>query len=350
MRKDLLRRLAGVDGAGAPVLSVYLDMRPEAQGERPGGRSGIVVLKARLNEIRNTLPERGADVDSFEADAARINQFVEKEMAPQTEGLALFACNAQGLFETVEAAVPFENQVTADDRADVYQLARLEDEYETSVIAVVDSNTARLFVRRGGKLSEAGGADDDPASYSKHDQGGWSQARYARHIDNHIKNFASQSAEAIRDLVARVDAQHVILAGDDVAIPPLKGALSREVLDKVRAVIRIGIREERDAIAAEVEPILARVEAEEGASLVERLVGEVRRGGLGVAGLEATKSALSAGQADTVIIDDQREIADAERAELARVAATTSARIEVVSGEAGLLALGGIGALLRYRA
>jgi peptide chain release factor subunit 1 len=350
MREDMLRRLADVEGGGVPVLSVYLDMRPEAQGERPGARSGLVVLKARLNEIRNTLPERGADVDSFEADAARINEFVEKEVAPQTEGLALFACNANDLFETVEAAVPFENQVTADERADVYQLARLEDEYETSVIAVVDSNTARLFVRSGGKLSEAGGPDDDPVSYSRHDQGGWSQARFSRHIDNHIKNFAGQSAEAIRDLVARVDAQHVILAGDEVAIPPLKDALSREVLDKVRSVVRIGIRAERDDIAEIVEPILAQVEEEEGRSLVGRLVGEVRRGALGAAGLDETKRALEAGQVDTLVIDDQREMPAEQRAELARLAATTSARIEVVSGDSALIALGGVGALLRYRA
>jgi stalled ribosome rescue protein Dom34 len=141
----------------------------------------------------------------------------------------------------------------------------------------------------------------------------------------------------------------VILVGDEVAIPPLKAALPRGVADKVRSVQRARIGTERDKIAELIAPVLSRVEQEEGASLVERLVGEVRRGGLGVAGLDATKAALEAGQIDTLLIDDQREISEQERAELARLATTTSARIEVVKDEAALLALGGVGGLLRYR-
>jgi stalled ribosome rescue protein Dom34 len=98
-----------------------------------------------------------------------------------------------------------------------------------------------------------------------------------------------------------------------------------------------------------VEPILREVERREGESVVEQLVAEVQRHGLGVAGLEATKRALEAGQARTLVIDDQRELPEAERADLARLVALTSARVETVSGEPALIAIGGVGALLRYR-
>lgn len=71
----MLRRLAGVEAGELPVLSVYLDLRPQATGEDPGLRSGTVVPKDRLREIEKTFLPRGADLDSFRDDAERIRRY-----------------------------------------------------------------------------------------------------------------------------------------------------------------------------------------------------------------------------------------------------------------------------------
>src|SRR3712207_1018215 len=92
---ELLRRLAALEPTDVPVVSVYLDMRPEATGAAPGRRSGEIVLKDRLREIEKTFLPRGADLDSFQADAARIERYLAEEYTPATEGLALFACAGQ---------------------------------------------------------------------------------------------------------------------------------------------------------------------------------------------------------------------------------------------------------------
>jgi hypothetical protein len=86
-------------------------------------------------------------------------------------------CAGQSLFEAVEAGVPFENQVAVGPWPDLFQLTLLLDEQETAVVAVVDSNTSRLFVTRMGRLEHAGGADDDAKYYRTRSMGGWSQAR-----------------------------------------------------------------------------------------------------------------------------------------------------------------------------
>jgi len=350
--QQLMRRLAEIDAGELPLISAYLDVRPEATGERPALRAGLVVLRDRLREVRGTLGVRGPAVDSFEADAARIASYVEGEMNAATEGLAIFACQGLGLFETVEAPVQFENQVSVGPRADLFQLARLLDEQETAVVAVVDTNTARLFVSRRGRLSERPGPDDDPESYRRTDVGGWSQARYQRHIDEHRREFAEEIARAIGQTAERERAAHIIVAGNETAMRWLDQALEKELPPQVRALIRerlqIDMRAPLDEVAAEVAPVLRQIEQDASADVVRGLIAEVRRGGLGVLGSENVRRALERGQADVVVIGDGDPVSDDLRAELAREAALTGARVEVVAGNEQLRELGGVGALLRW--
>jgi peptide chain release factor subunit 1 len=347
--RPLLRRLADLPpSTDVPFLSIYLDMRPEATGERPGLRSGEIVLKDRLREIRRTYLPRGAGLDSFDADAARINSWIDDDMSRSTEGVAIFACHALGIWEVEEAGVPFENQVTAADAPDLYQLARLEDEFETTLAAVVDTNTARIFIYRHGILSERSGIDDDPVHYQKRQIGGWTQAKYQRHIDNHRRDFTREIGQVITDVADREQANHIVLAGDPPSITPLMDQMARESTEKVRDIVSLDLRANRNEVLAAIEPVMREVEAQSGADAVDRVVAEVRRGRLAATGAEDVGRALDFGQVDELLIDDTIELDEGLRADLVRRALATDATIETVSASSPLLALGGIAALLRY--
>lgn len=347
--QEQMRRLARLEPReDLPFLTVYLDVRPEATGENPQARSGLTVLKDRLGEIRKTFPPRGEDVDSFEADAQRIKAFVEQQMQASTKGLAIFACAARGVFETVEVEAPFENQVTVASSPDLFQLARLADERETSVVAVVDTNTARLFVYRLGRFSEDAGLDDDPVHYGKRATGGWRQMNNQRHVEKHRREFAAETARAIAELVQREEAQHVILAGDEVAITTLKEQLPQQVGGLVRDVVRLDIKTPQTAVAEAVEPILRQIEHDAAHSLVDQLIEEYRRGLIAVAGVHDTERALERGQVDLLLVDGAAYIDEGTRAHLVSRAVETGATVEVVQGSEALLRVGGVGALLRY--
>jgi peptide chain release factor subunit 1 len=218
------------------------------------------------------------------------------------------------------------------------------------VIALVDSNTARLFVTRIGFLEEVGGPDDDSVHYQKRSMGGWSQARYQRHIDKHRADFAREVAREIEQLADEEAAVRLVLAGDEVAIPPLRAALSSRMLELVEGdPLRIHIRAPRDAVRDQVEELLARAEAGDARVLADQLVGEVRSGGLGVAGPERTRAALEYGQADLLLLAPDAELDEATRDEYIRLAARSGAGVEVVADHATFEQLGGVGALLRYR-
>jgi peptide chain release factor subunit 1 len=325
-------------------------MRPQSTGESPGQRDALIIMRDRLREIERTLKRRD-DLDALRSDVERIESYLATEFATETQGLAIFACSPRNLFETVEAGAPFETQIAYGPRPDLYQLARLVDDLETAVVAVVDTNTARLFVVRSGFMNEVGGPDrKDNAEFHKHKAGGWSQARFQRHIQNNREEFARGAAEAIESLAKREGATHLILAGNEVAVPLVKDALSQQMAEVLHdETLRIHIRAASDEVQDEVTPILAQLEREQDYSVAERLIEGVRGGGLAVSGMKHTRRALENGQVDTLVLATDVDIPEKQRNELIQLAATTSAGVEVVEGHETLRELGGVGGLLRYQ-
>ena len=347
--RGLMRHLAEATAAEAPVISAYVDVTPAAHGERPGERVELRVVRDRLRAIGDSLDPHSLAGESFAADRERIERYLEDEDFSGLDGVAIFACQHIGLWETIGAAVDFETSVAAGPTAELFGLARLLDETVAAVVAVVDTNTCRLFVTRRGRLEEHGGPDEPPGEHRRHETGGWSQARYQRHVDMQDKRFAKEAATAIERLVQQENAQHVILAGDERTIPVLDGELSEVVRPLVDHVAHIEMRASRDEVREEVWPVIAALEQAEGQDAADRAIAGERAGDLGVTGIDATMTALEAGQVDQLVIDDAAPIDPDLRAELVRQAALTDAGVEIVHDHAGLARHDGVGATLRFR-
>jgi peptide chain release factor subunit 1 len=347
--KDLMRRLAEITSTEAPILSVYADVRPEAHGERPGQRAELVAVRDRLNSIGDALEPHSDARTSVDTDRDRIERFLADENLDGVAGIAVFACARIGLWETLRSPVALDTQVSAGPTADLFGLARLLDESVAAVVAVVDTNTCRLFVTRNGDLRERPGPDEPVDEHRRHAQGGWSQARYQRHVDMQDRRFAKEAADAIERIVLRDNPQHVILAGDERAVGTLDGELPETVRPLVAYVARIELRATTDEVREEIRPILAALEVAEGESVADRAIAGRRAGDLGVTGIDATMAALEAGQVDQLVIDETASIDEDLRGELIRQASLTDARVEIVREHAGLARHEGVAATLRYR-
>lgn len=347
--RALMRRLAEASSTDAPILSLYLDTRPDAQGGRPGERNELIVVRDRLNALRDAIELRSEARDAFDADRRRIDELLDSEELNETDGVAIFACDRIGLWEAIGAQTAFDTQVTAGPTADLFQLARLLDDQVSAVIAVVDTNTCRLFVTRRGGLVERSGPDEDTAEHTRHDTGGWSQARFQRHVDMQDKRFAREAAEAIDRLVQREKPAHVILAGDERAISFLEPELPERVRPLVEHVARIDMRASLEEVREEILPLLGALEEADGAAAADRAVAGWRAGDLGVVGIDATMAALEIGQVDELIVDESVEVDEELRAELIRQATATDAHVEIVRDHPDLASHDGVAATLRYR-
>jgi peptide chain release factor subunit 1 len=345
----VMRRVAEVESTDAPVLSVYLDLRPEAHGGDPGRRNELVVLRDRLREVQRGYD--GVAAESLAADVERLERYLDEEgdALRTVEGLGVFACKAAGLWETVAAAMPFETQVSTGPTADLFQLAGLLDDSRTAVVAVVDTNTCRLFVTRRGALAERPGLDEPNAEHQRHAQGGWSQARFQRHVDMQDRRFAGEAAQAIAALLERVKARHLILAGDERALTVLEGELPPAATAVLEHVERIDMRAPKDDVHDEVKPILAALRIDDERDAADRAIAGWRAGDLGAVGIDAVAEALERGQVDELVIDEEADVDEALRGELVRQAALTAAEVITTTGHERLRQLGGVAATLRYR-
>jgi peptide chain release factor subunit 1 len=338
--RNTLRRLADWPVAEPGVVSAYLDLRPHATQD-PNVRSGLIVLRDGLGAIgrADEAPER----EYLESIASRLDAEIERRL-PDVYGLALFAGD-EDRFEVAETRLMLNDAVSFGPHPRLVALARLADA-EQAVLALADTNTLRLFVHRSGTLEEMGLVDDDTDDYRKTSAGGWSQARFQRHVEAHREAFAKLAAEAVEAVVDLEDVKVLLLAGDEVAVPLLEAELSQRLREMVRGTLRIEMRASLSDIEAEALPALEGLRIDDANDAAERLVGAAQADAMGVSGHRGSHAALQIGQAMELIVDANND--DDRLDELVRLAAATDARIRFADHE-GLRSLGGVGALLRFR-
>jgi peptide chain release factor subunit 1 len=380
---DQLAKLAAFEPAPYPVVSLYLNTQPNQTGR---DHFAPFVRKELAGRIR-TYPPHSPDRPHLEEDLERITTWLETELQPSANGVAIFACSVAGLFEAVQLSAPIERHwLYINDRPHLFPLARVESLYPTYAAVVADTNAARIFVFATGEVvaqEEIRGVKTRRTS-----QGGWSQARFQRHVENFHLQHAKEVVDALDDIVQREPIEAIVLSGDEVILPLLREQLPKHLAGKVLEHSRL----DQDAPATEI--LQATLEAVRGAQVnterekVDAALGAYRAGGLGVVGPEETMEALIRGQVDELLMsaslreltgvagdalsvlaaaDDSvaaepviETVAAGEPAdappetvrladELVTKAAQTSARITVVEDRHLLADYGGVAALLRFR-
>jgi hypothetical protein len=344
--RTALRRLADWQSGAVPIVSAYLDLRP--QPERPHVRPGLVMLRDGLADAIETFPEHSAQHVSLSAARERIDHHIDDDLLPGAVAVAIFAGAEE--FESVVTADRVDSDVTVGPRPKLLPLARLAD-FDPALVALADTNTLRIFAIRSGELIELGLLDDEPGDYQLTEAGGWSQARFQRHVKDHREQFAELGAQALEALAQREQATVLLLAGDDVAVPLLRDQLSKPMADMVRGVVRCELRATLEEVAEKCLPELERVRHEDANNAADLLIDAAEADGMGIFGAEETRRALELGQVYELVLDSGPEVELQEETaeDLVHLAAATDARIRFAADHAGLREREGVGGILRFR-
>jgi len=294
---EQLDRLAGFEPAPYPVVSLYLDTRPNQHGRDQHQAFTRKELKARSRTYPANSPER----ESLDRDIEQIVRFLDNDLNPSANSVAIFACSAGELFETVQSSgvVP-QHGLYIGDRPHLYPLARLESQSPRYAALVTDTNTAHILVISAGELV----ADREVKNVKTKatSQGGWSQARYQRHIENFHIQHVKEVVAALDRVVQDEGITHILISCDEVALPLLREQLPKQLADKVVDHIRV----EAHAAASEVlkasMDAMHKLNAKTDREKVDAAIGAYRAGALGIVGPEDTLGALIKGQVDELLI------------------------------------------------
>jgi peptide chain release factor subunit 1 len=371
--RDHLDRLSSFEPhEDAPVLSLYLDLQPDEHGRDRYD----AWLRKTLRDRALTL--KGEARRSFDADVERIRTFIDDEARPSANGLAIFACSAEDLFHTIQLDVGFDDHwLFLGSVPHLYPLARLNSQYPRYAAVVLDTNSARLFVFGLGTTQK--GKEIQNAKTRKTMAGGWSQARYQRHIENFHLQHLKEVVDALERVVRDEQINHIVISCDDVSKATLMEHVPKHLADKIIDIARLeNHAPERDVLMATLEALRGR-ELHTDAEHTQALLDAARAHGLGVVGPEDTLQALDMGQVEELLITAQPDRLrrakslpvpvtpgpvevdtsapsaelDTERLRLADELVTkaqqTSARIRFIENPDLLADVGGVGALLRFR-
>ena len=294
---DQLDRLAAFEPAPYPVVSLYLNTQPGQTGRD----QYQTFVRKELAARARTYPENSPERESLDRDIEKILRYLDNEVNPSANGIAIFACSAGDLFQAVQLSAPIDQHwLYIGDQPHLYPLARLESQYPRYAAVLADTNSARILVFAMGELVTS--REVTGVKTRRNSQGGWSQARFQRHIGNFHLQHAKEVVEALERVVQREGITQILLAGDEVITPQLRAQLPKHLADKIVDQLRVDTHAPlHEVLQASLES-MRRLDEETDREKVEAAIGAYRAGTLGVVGPEDTLDALVKGQVEELLI------------------------------------------------
>jgi peptide chain release factor subunit 1 len=297
--RDQLRRLAELRLDRPVVLSLYLDLDPSQFATPPARatavRSLIDEAERRVRE-HNHLPHE--DRMGLEATVKRAAAFLERNLPTEgAHGVAVFASEPAGLFEAIKLPRSVSNRVAIGRSPLVGPLARFERR-ERWCVALVSRRDARIFRGSPDGVREIEQIHD--TVFGQHDQGGWSQARFARGIEKEKDDHLKHTGEALLRHFKSRPFQRLVLGGPHEVVKDFEGKLHGYLRDRVAGRIGVnvdGATPERVLEAAA--PIFEEVERAHEAKLLERVAER------GATGIDDVVAALNERRVEVLLLDEQ---------------------------------------------
>ena len=285
-------QLARMDAQGHPILSIYLDLDPSRY---PTPDSRRTQLGAVLDDARRQDGDREADLVE-----ARLR--ANPEISRDARALAIFCSAAIGVFEVVRLSEAVEPLAVVDAIPWLEPLAATVSTGDWGV-AVVSRRAARLFRGDSAGLTEFASITDD--LHGRHAQGGWSQARFARGIEEQVAAHVRGVAERLLRAHQRRRFHELVIVCSDELRPVVEHALPGELANVLAGMVHADLeRASVYEISGAVSPLIERVERERERDLIARLEHALGTGGRAAAGLDEVLSVLEQQRVEILVVGE----------------------------------------------
>jgi peptide chain release factor subunit 1 len=302
---SVLRELASFRSRAGCALSIYLDLDPSSTPTIPDTETRFHATLDRARKAGERIAAgRGRDCKlALREDISRIQSWWGGFVRDGARGLAIFASSADDYFRALPLSASTGDAVHAGGTFLVTPIAgQLGD--DGSLVAFASRERGTVFRLEGGRLVEV--LDDSEAQPGRHDQGGWSQARYQRHIENLVLRHLKQVADDLDRTVRRLGAGLGIVV---VAPEEARAELERELPHEVRSAIIGSTSAEAHAGPNELlevaRPFLVEARARHEHAAVERWREAHGRGERSAAGWRHVLEAASDGRVDVLLLTER---------------------------------------------
>jgi peptide subunit release factor 1 (eRF1) len=301
LTKDTLRDLARFRAANGCALSIYLDLDPTTTATIPAAETKF---NATLTEAEKTAEAVADGRDcrlALRADLERIRAWWNHEFDRESvRSVAIFASSADGLFRALPLAGACRDSTHIGPSL---HLAPLLDQVqaEGGLVAFVSRERGTIYRFDDGCLREV--ADETEEQPGQHDQGGWSQARYQRHIEHLVQQHLKTVGEAIEGRLRR-DRLRIAMVVPEEMRGDLEAALSHEAREAVVGWTTAEAHAGPAQLVELVRPLFDEARARDDAELIERFESLHGRGEKSAAGWSQVLDAASDGRVEHLLVEE----------------------------------------------
>jgi peptide subunit release factor 1 (eRF1) len=367
LTKDTIRILAAFQSQDAPVVSLYLDVDGR---RRPRPQEYERQLDRMVREALSSSNGGRPAARDLERIAAHVRRGLDRS---RVRGLALFSCEAGGLWEVLELPMPVCDQLVVNRSPQVGQLERLSEEHERFGVLMADRQRARVLVIEMGEVTDSEALFDELPRHED-DRGEWDKDHVHGHQAVAAQHHLRRAGQLAFSVFKGRGYDHLVLSGPDEVLAELERELHTYLRDRTVAHLSIPITAGDEEVRQAVLRVEEQVERDRESTLLVALRDRVGTG-TAVVGLGPVLSALLERRVDTLLVSAGFETQGwrcprcAALAERGRTCPVCSAKMDLVDDvveeavadgvlrsrrvvtcvdSADLDVMGRIGALLRY--
>ena len=305
---DGLRDLAGFRTQNGCAISLYLDLDPS---DTPTAADLTTRVNALIDEIDRSeaarRPELGHEQkEGLRSDVKRLREFFEQDFERDgSRGLAVFCAWLDNLWQPLPLSSPVPDVVKVGNALSLAPLVSLVGRGEGALVVFVGRERGDLYLLRAGRLEELVEHFDDAPG--RHDQGGWSQARYQRHIESLVHEHLKDVAEQLDRRVRRLQSPRIVVVTTEETRAELEEVLSHEVRNAIVGWTQAEAHATPAQLLQAARPILEEWHAKQEREAAERWREESGRGGRATAGWADTLEAASDGRVELLLFQEGAE-------------------------------------------
>ena len=280
LNSDLLRRLAELRPEGARVLSLFLNLDPSEFATPPARATEARSLIDQAERQLRDAGDLGHDAEkALRQDIERARDYLNRLSPDGAHAIALFACGPADLFEAIRLPRPVETRAVIDATPFVEPLVEMASPGHWMVV-LVNRQTGRMLRGDRNHLSELQVIFDEV--HGQHQQGGWSQARYQRSVDEDVQDHLRNVAEAVFVRFKRRSFDHLLIGGPVDAVNDFEDKLHQYLRERLAGRFEVDVENTKpDEVRQAAAPAMEKLDREREREALDRLQEGVSKGGRG---------------------------------------------------------------------
>ena len=305
---EKLRELADLRPDNARVLSLFINLDPTEFATPPArgseARSVLDQAERSIKELKENDSLTPDEQKALRDDIERAREWFNNGDfdAKGAHGLALYLAGPANLFEVIKLPRPVQTNAIVDDSPYIEPIADLGSQKRWGVLLVSRRN-GRILRGTTDGLREVDQVWDE--THGQHDQGGWSQARYQRSVEEEKKDHVRAVLDVLFEHHKRAPFDCLLVGCGEELYPDVQQYLHPYL--KERLIGRFDVDVEASSpgdVAKAAKPAMEEHESKREREALDRLIEGVRSpDGHGVSGLEDTLGALNEQRVEKLLIN-----------------------------------------------